>query len=231
MRALLVEPVRVDDGCRARQLRFGHMMIDNDDLEPGRGGIGEGQMGVRPAIDGDDEARSFRAETQQRRRVWAVAFAQTIRNVDARPASDGCKKTHQQRRRCRAVDIVVAEDSDGLALAHGSHEPCRRSLHVAQMRRVGELVAQARCEKTVRMVMVDAALSEQPTNNFRQCQAYGDRLTFRNVARPQPPATTANRPLYPQKVSGAPRAVHGLRAHRANGAKLCLRVKSWRAST
>jgi len=65
------------------------------------------------------------------------------------------------------------------------------------MRRVGQLVAQTRREKPGRAVSVDAALSEQPAGNFRQCQALSEGLPFCIVAGSQPPATAADRPLYP----------------------------------
>ena len=60
MRAALVEPVRVDDRDGARQQRLGDVMIDDDDLEPGLGGVGQRQMRSRAAIDGDDDAAPLR---------------------------------------------------------------------------------------------------------------------------------------------------------------------------
>src|SRR5262249_60695403 len=52
MRALLVEPVRVDDRRRAWQQRLSDVVIDDDDLKPGCRCIGERQMCIRPAIYG-----------------------------------------------------------------------------------------------------------------------------------------------------------------------------------
>ena len=91
MRALLVEPIRVDDRRRARQQRFGDVMIDDDDLEPGFGRFGERQMRICPAIDRHDDPHSFLAQAQQGRRVRAVALAQAVRHIDPGSAADAAK--------------------------------------------------------------------------------------------------------------------------------------------
>ena len=69
MRALLVEPVRVDDRGRARQRRFADMVVDDDDFEPGIGRVGKRLMRIGPAIDGDHDAHPLLAQAQQGRGV------------------------------------------------------------------------------------------------------------------------------------------------------------------
>jgi len=99
-------------------------------------------MGIRAAIDSDHDAYPFLPQAQQRRGVRPVALAQAIGYVDPGRSSGSGEEPRQQRRGCRAIDVVIAEDAYRLAVAHGVDEPRRSRVHVAQMRRVGQLVAQ-----------------------------------------------------------------------------------------
>src|SRR6266478_585097 len=63
------------------------------------------------------------------------------------------------------------------------------------------------------MIAVDPALRQQPTDDFRQGQPLGDDLRLVRVAVAQTPAPAADRPLYPEKTGGAPRAVVHIRAY------------------
>ena len=135
--------------------------------------------------------------------VRAVALAQAIRHVDPRSAPDSGEEPRQQRRRGRAVDVVVAEDGDRLAVAHGANEPLHRGVHIAQMGRVRQLIAQARGEKTRRMIVVDPALGEQPADDFGQSQALGDDLPSAHRRRADASAGR-NRPLYPRNAPAPP---------------------------
>ena len=84
------------------------------------------------------------------------------------------------------------------------------------MRRIGQLVAQPRAQKTRRMVEIDAALRQQPPDDFGHRQPLGDRLSVspgsvnaapdRRAIATQTPATPANRPFDTQQ--GASRAIH-----------------------
>ena len=149
-------------------------------------------MRICPAIDRHDDPHSFRAQAQQGWRVRAVALAQAVRHIDPGSAADRREKPRQQRGRGRAVDVVIAKYGDRLAVAHGVDEPGGRSLHVAQMRGIGQLVAQARRQKTRCLVEIDTALSEQAPDDFGQSQPLGDRLCFPRIAGPQAPAAAAN---------------------------------------
>ena len=61
--------------------------------------------------------------------VRAVAFEDAIRNMDRSATSRDAQKARQQRRRGRAVDVVVAEDRDRLAAQHRVGDARRRLLH------------------------------------------------------------------------------------------------------
>ena len=86
----------------------------------------------------------------------------------------------------------------GLAVAHRADQRADGGIHVAQMGRIGQLVAQARREEARRMVEIDAALRQQTPDDLGQPEPLGDRLTGARVAVAQPPATAAHRPLDPE---------------------------------
>ena len=121
MRAGLVEPVRVDHGNRERQQRLGDMVVDDDEVEPRHPRRLQRIVRGGAAIDADDEAGALFLQLEQGRDVGPIAFAHAVGNVDRAVRADCRKKPQQQRRRGRAVDIVVAEDDDLFAVADGAH--------------------------------------------------------------------------------------------------------------
>ena len=191
-------------------------MIDDDHLEPGLRGVLQRQMGRRAAIDGHDDPDALVAQAQQSRGIRAVALAQPIRDIDPSSRPGRRKEPRQQRSRGRTVDIVIAKDADRLAVVHRADEPRHGSIHVAQMRGIGQLVAQARRQEARRMVEIDAALRQQPPDDLGNPEPLGDSLSRSRIAIAQAPATAAHRPLDPQhhpgKGVGAPRAVIHIRS-------------------
>jgi len=135
-------------------------MIDDDDIETGPGGFRQRQMRRRAAINGHDDPNPLFAQTQQGRSVGAIALMNPIGHVGPAAPSDGGKEAREQGGRSRTVDIVIAKDADRFAIAHGPDQPRRRRLHVDQMRRIGEQVAQARREEPRRVIAIDPALRQ-----------------------------------------------------------------------
>ncbi len=211
MWAGLVEPVRVDDRDGPRQQRLGDVMIDDDHLEPGLRGIVQRQVGRGAAIDGYDDAHALLAQAQQSLGIRAVALAQPIRDIDSSSRPGRCKEPRQQRSRGRPVAIVIAKDADRLGVMHSTGEPRHGSIHIAQMRGIGQLVAQARRQESRRVVEIDAALRQQPPDNLGHPEPLGDSFAHPCIAIAHAPATPAQRLFDPQhhpgKGIGAPRAV------------------------
>jgi hypothetical protein len=166
VRARLVEPVRIDDRNGSRQQRLADVMIDDDHVEPGFLRGGEWLVRRRAAIDRDHDRSALVPQAQQRGRVRPIAFAETVGHIDRGAGADRREKAQQQRRRGRAVHIVVAEHDDLLAAADRANEARDSRGHVAQMRGVGELVTQARREKRRCLGKADAALSQQPPDDL-----------------------------------------------------------------
>ena len=105
--------------------------------------------------------------------------------------ADRRKKAQQQRRRGRAIDIVVAEHDDRLAVPDGARQPRHGAIHVAQMQGIGQLIAQPRRQKSGRFIDADAALRQQASDDLRETVALRDRRRETRIGLARPPAAAA----------------------------------------
>ena len=97
----------------------GLMMIDDEDVCSERTRDGQRLEARRPAVDGDDERGAFLDKCLDGRRVRAIAFEQPVGDIDARREAVMGKEPRHQRRGAGAVDVVIAENGDPLALLDG----------------------------------------------------------------------------------------------------------------
>ena len=90
-------------------------MVDDDDghAEPPR--FRQRLEAGGAAIDGDQQRRALGGERAHCVRVGAIALEQAVGNMDQRIEPAMAQMPGEQRRRGRAVDVVVAEDRDLLA--------------------------------------------------------------------------------------------------------------------
>ena len=174
-------------------------MVDDDHVEPGLGRGGERLVRGGAAIDRDDDMGTVGLEAQQGGRVGAVTLAQPVRHIDRGVAADCREEAQQQGRRGRAIDVVVAEHHDALALADRAHQALDRRRHVAQMRRIGQLIAQPRRQKQRRFIRAEAALRQQPADDFGQSQALGDCRCHAILGGARAPSPAAHRTLDAEK--------------------------------
>ena len=86
----------------------------------------------------------------------------------------GAQEALDQRHRGSAVDVVIAEDGDGLARDDGAGEALGAALHVLQACRVGQEVAERGIEKVGKRRGVGAACGEQPSDQLRQSMGLRD---------------------------------------------------------
>ena len=121
----IVETVGIDHGQRRRKQFIGLMVVDHDDVEAELARLEHRFMARGAAIDGDQERRPARGERADRLRIRSVAFEQPIGNMDDRTNAAVEQIPPQHRRRRRSVDIVVAQDGDGLP-AHDARPPSAR---------------------------------------------------------------------------------------------------------
>ena len=94
----------------------------------------------------------------------------------------------QQRRRGRAVDIVVAEDRDLLAAHGGIRDALRGGFHLRHGIGIGHQFADGRIEKVLDRIDLDVAPGQHPRQHFRQLIALRDRERPRRAARIEPVA-------------------------------------------
>ena len=85
-------------------------MIEDDHIGAGGAGGLDRRQTVGAAVHRDDQARAARGEFAHRLRIWSITLEYAVWNVDFRPHAEMCEKPLQERRRRRAVNIVVAED-------------------------------------------------------------------------------------------------------------------------
>ena len=97
----------------------------------------------------------------------------------------------KQRRRGRAIDIVVAEDRDRLAAHDGVGEARRRLLHAGEHVRIGHRAPDRRIEKGLDGVDLDIAAGNNARQQFGQFVALRDRQRARRGALVEPVAPSA----------------------------------------
>ena len=196
----IVEPVRIDhDGVR--QMLVGLVMVEHDHVhaEPAR--LGEWLDAGGAAIDGDQQRRAAAGKRADRFDVRAVAFEDAIRDVNDRIEAADAEIAREQRGRRRAVDIVVAEDRDLLALLHGVGDAQRRLLHRGDAVRVGHQAAHRRIEIALDLVDLDAAAGEDARQQFGNVMTLrdGERARRRPLVETVAPHAAGQRALDAEK--------------------------------
>ncbi len=185
----LVLAVRIDHGDRGRQGLGGLMVVGHDHVEAGLGGGIQRRVGGRAAIDGDDEVRALGLELEKRRRVRAVAFLLAIRDIGQKPAADRLEEALQERRRGRAVDIVIAEHGHGLAAHDRLGDSVCRLVHVEEDGGIGQCGAQARVQIGFGLLDTDTPPDQHPAHDVGNAESLGQRqgqTVVRRAGAPEP---------------------------------------------
>ena len=112
------------------------MMIEDDDIEPGRLRRRQGLVRRDPAIDGEDQADAFAMQAQQSIGVGTVALGDPVRHIEAQRRAEGGEIAVQDGGRGRTVDIVVAENRNRLFAFQRRNDPVDGGIHILQMRRI-----------------------------------------------------------------------------------------------
>ena len=149
-------------------------MVDDNDFGAASVGGLDGRAGGGAAIDGDDEPCTLLGKPGERRRRRAVAFAEAVGDVGCRNLAVGAQEALDERHRGCAVDVVIAENGDGLARDDGAGEPLGCRLHVLQACRVGQEMTQRRIEKVGKRRCIGAACGKQPPDQLRQTMGLRD---------------------------------------------------------
>ena len=196
----IVEPVGIDHD-RIRQALVGLVMIEHDHIEAKPPRLGQRLDAGGAAIDGDEQRRAAVGERADRLDVGAVAFENPVGDMHDRLAAADPHEARQQRRRGRAIDVVVAEDRDLLAAQHGVGEALRRLLHRGDGVRVGHQPPHRRIEERLDLVDLDAAAGQDARQQLRHIVPLRDRQRARRrpLVEPVPPGPAADRTLDVEK--------------------------------
>jgi hypothetical protein len=200
----IILAVRIDERDSNRKFDARLMVIDHDHVEPELACLAECFRARGAAIDGDEQTCAARVDIADSLDIRTVAFVEPVRNVKERIAAGRAEHAHQERRRCGAIDVVVADDRDLFGVLYGIGKACGRGRHVGQYRRIGHQTPDRGVEKILDFVEGNVASGENAREQFRQAVALADRGSGLHAAQVQPvaPDTAADRALDTEEGSG-----------------------------
>ncbi len=112
----IVGAVRIDDRHRRRQFLVGLVMVDHHGVEAELLGFGQRLDAGGAAIDGDQQLDAAFGKAADGVDIRPVAFENPVGDMHDRIEPAVAQITREQRRGGRAVDVVVAENRDALAV-------------------------------------------------------------------------------------------------------------------
>jgi hypothetical protein len=197
----IVLTVGVEHRKGRRQLLVGRVVVDDNDLGAASVGGLDGSAGSGAAINGDDESRPLVGKPGERGWRRAVAFAEAVGDVGCRTLPVGAQEALDERHGGCPIDVVIAENGDGLACADGTGETLRRLLHVLQACRIGQEMAEGWIEEVGNRRGIGAARGKQPPDQLRQAVGLGDghRGCGSRGIEALDPTQAASRPLHPEE--------------------------------
>ena len=142
----IVRPVRIHQRVDLGQFLAALMVIDHDDGHAELLRFGQRLQTGGAAIDRHQQRRALARQRPHRFGVGAIALEQPVGNMDQRIEPAMAQMPGQQRRRGRAVDVVIAKDRNFFA-AHGRiRDALRRRLHLRHGVGIGHQFADGRIE-------------------------------------------------------------------------------------
>ena len=162
-------------------------MVDHDHLMAGSRGLGERFEGGGARIEHDHELTTLPLQPRERVGVRAVALLQTIGNIEGDNGPEFSQMTGQKRTGGSAVDVVIGDDADRLAIFDRIREARRGLVHADQVGRVRQEIAQAGFEKRRGLVEAEATRLENAPDDLRQIEALAERQRHPLIHRPKMP--------------------------------------------
>ena len=196
----IVEPVGIDHN-RIRQTLVGLVVIEHDHVHAKPARLGQRLDAGGAAIDGNQQRRAAAGERADRLDVGTVAFENPVGDMHDRLAAADPHEARQQRRRGRAIDVIVAEDRDLLAAQHRVRQPLRRLLHRGDGVRVGHQPPNRRIEERLDLVDFHAAAGQDARQQLGHVVPLRDRQRARGrpLVEPVAPWLAADRTLDVEK--------------------------------
>ena len=156
-----VEPVGIDQGMGDGKAGRALVMVADDHVEAGVGRLLQRFERLGAAVDGDRQRCAAPLQFDQRRARRAIALHQPVGDIDHRLDAEAAEQDRQQRRGGRTVDVIIAENGDGLAGLDRVGQPRRRLVHVPERRGVGQEIADGRRAVAGEVGFLDAAGQQQ----------------------------------------------------------------------
>ncbi|CAI8361867.1 MAG: Uncharacterised protein [Rhodospirillaceae bacterium] len=223
--ARVVEAIGVHHGDGRGQDFRRHMVVEHDDF--GSGGVGslDRVVGHDPAIEGDDQVGAVERELAHALDLGAVAFLVAVGDIAAHFLPQRAEEPADEGGAGGAVNVEIGEQRDRLFSQYRRYCAFDRGIHIEQVRRVGQDVAQAGFKKVLHPLGVDRPRGQRPRDRGRQtgagCNLAGDLI----AGFAGDPAVAGNRAVHAQKGILGAEAGRGQRAafnrvgirHRRNG--------------
>ncbi len=184
----IVGPVRIHQRVDLGQFVAGLMVIDHHHrhAEPPR--FGQRLQAGGAAIHRHQQSRALVGQHADGFDVGAVALKDPVRDVDQGIKPAMAQVPGQQRRRGRAIDIVVAEDRHLLTSCRGIRDALGGGFHLRHGVGIGHQLADGGIEKILDRIEFDIAARQHPRQHFRQLIALRDRERPRRTPRIEPVA-------------------------------------------
>ncbi len=207
----IVTPVRIDHSNGGRKLLVGLVMIDDDDIQAEPICFGQRLHAGGAAIHRDQQFRAALRERADRIHIRAIAFENAVGDVHQRIEPACAQEQREQRRRSRAIHVVIAEDRDALAALHGIGDSFRRGLHGIQHKWVRHQPLDGGVEKGLHLIDLDIPAGQDARQHLRQAMPLRDGERPRRTALIEPvaPGTLADGALNAEKEAVRKGDVHG----------------------
>ncbi len=178
----IVTPVWIDHSHGRRQCLVGQMVIDDDDVHAERARLAQRLNAGGAAIDGHQQRGAALRERAHGFDIRAIALEQAIGNVDDGIDAAEAQVARQQRRRGRAVHIVVAENRDEFVADDGVSQAFRRLRHAGEHMRIGHQPLDGGIKERLDRIELDVAAGEDARQQLRNVVALRNRQRPRRAA-------------------------------------------------
>src|SRR5262249_47056437 len=210
----VVGAVGVNDRDGVRQFLITLVMINHHWVDTAPFGLGKWLEARDAAINGNQQLYAALGERPDCIHIRAVAFKDSIGNMDDRVQPAVAEVTGQQRGCSGAVDIVVAENGNGLVPCDAVRNSRCRRLHVSQRIWIRHQALDGWIEETIDLVDIDIAAGEDARQQFGEAISLRNRQRARRSALIEAlsPRPAGQRPFDTKKV-----AVEILQCNRGDG--------------
>ena len=138
------------------------VMVQHHHIHPQRAGGFKRRAAGSTTIHRDDQTRAFGLQSSEGWGRRAIAFRHPVGDIETWGRAQTGEKFRQQRRRHRAVHVVIAEHRDTLALLQRRGHPRHGDVHFRQHAGIGHQFFQGGMEVILHARRFDTARRQKP---------------------------------------------------------------------